>query len=278
MELPGFLVWGKTFRTTNNKKGYTVADEASLERRPLLPSQARSVKVRRSHQFFILTAWLPTAAVAGLAAPVTIPSNPLWTDSGISLGLSNVLTLHNAVGSWQFDPAYPAFGPEGYHSPGTEWDEWITNSFQGQLIGFLGPAGLNPNENPRVMSQNDPSLFEIGTNSVTITGREGRLWLGFNDDYRSHASGGNSGSVIVQVDVRTTNAPVVTASVFTNGAFRLEVSGAAGYTYVLQANSNLAASGWVSLSTSAPTTAPFYLSDPQANIFRNRFYRVRQGL
>lgn len=131
------------------------------------------------------------------AASITVPGNPLWTDTGITLTLTNTVILHDAIGAW--DTSLGPTGPEGGF-PGYEWDEWIRNGFHGQLIGFIGPAGLDPNTNPRVVSQNDPSLFEIGTNTVTISGRDGKLWLAMNDDYQTANVGDNSGSVAVQID------------------------------------------------------------------------------
>ncbi|HUR46276.1 MAG TPA: hypothetical protein VMZ27_10410 [Candidatus Saccharimonadales bacterium] len=206
-----------------------------------------------------------------------MPSKPLWTDTGISLKISDLLTLHHATGSWQFDSVTPASGPEGSFTPGMEWEEWITNGYQGQLIGFIAAAGFNPNEIPRIMSQNDPGLFEVGTNSVTLNGKEGRLWLGFNDDYHSHAAGDNDGSVVVQVEVGTTNQSSISALVVADTGVQVVVSGLPGQTYILQASSNLTESAWLPISTNTPLSTPFYFLDPEPPGFRSRYYRVWQS-
>jgi hypothetical protein len=63
--------------------------------------------------------------------------------------------------------------------------------------------------------------------------------------------------------------------VFTNGTFRVQVSATANNAYILQASTNLAQ--WVALSTNTPAATPFYLNDPNATNFSQRFYRVLQG-
>ena len=151
----------------------------------------------------VLTAYglIAISALSIAAASIKVTADPQWTDTGITLTLSDTVMLHDAIGLW--DTSLGPTGPQGGF-PGYEYDEWITNGFHGQLIGFIGPVGTDPNlpsahAQPRAVPQNDPSLFEIGINSITITGKEGRLWLGFNDSYRSEVFD-NSGSVFVQVD------------------------------------------------------------------------------
>jgi hypothetical protein len=54
----------------------------------------------------------------------------------------------------------------------------------------------------------------------------------------------------------------------------MQFSGPAGSNYVLQASIDL--TNWVSLSTNTPLSSPFYLTDPGATNFAQRFYRVHQ--
>jgi hypothetical protein len=61
---------------------------------------------------------------------------------------------------------------------------------------------------------------------------------------------------------------------FSNGVFRLQVSGSGGMTYVLLASTNL--SSWVPISTSTPAASPFFLVDPAASAFPYRYYRAVQ--
>jgi hypothetical protein len=133
-----------------------------------------------------------SASVAG-AATITVPSIPVWTDSGIDLTPGDTLFVHGAAGMWNWGTSY-SFGPQGDYQPGLAWDEWIPNGQHGELIGYIGV-------NPYAAVQNDFYLFGIGTGTVTRTGDTGRLWLGFNDDFSSGGVGDNSGSVTVCASV-----------------------------------------------------------------------------
>jgi hypothetical protein len=131
------------------------------------------------------------------AAALTVTSNPLWTDTGITLAPQDGVGVHGASGSWTWsvDLAAPS-GPDGDYQPDFVWDEWIQNAQHGQLIGFLG-------NDPYPASQNDPRLFSIGTSVFAACGLSGHLWLGFNDDWTRGPGfvDDNLGSVTVQVDV-----------------------------------------------------------------------------
>jgi uncharacterized repeat protein (TIGR03806 family) len=59
---------------------------------------------------------------------------------------------------------------------------------------------------------------------------------------------------------------------FSNGVFQLQLSATPDQNYILQGSSNLIQ--WTSISTSTPPATPFYLTDPNATNFPNRFYRV----
>jgi len=60
----------------------------------------------------------------------------------------------------------------------------------------------------------------------------------------------------------------------TNGVFTVQLSGNTNNTYVLQGSTNFM--NWVPVSTNVPVSTPFTVSDPQAGVFRYRFYRVLQ--
>ncbi len=137
------------------------------------------------------------------ASIITVSSDPAWTNSGIILNSGDSVNIHDATGSWTWATwgALP-FGPDGDPSqPGFQGDEWIANNKHGQLIGYMGTLDLNTF--PRLLAQNDPGLFEIGTGNITVTNGNsipGTLWLGFNDDFASDALNDNAGSVNVYVD------------------------------------------------------------------------------
>ena len=141
------------------------------------------------------------AARADFEPPVTqsiaVTAAPLWTDSGYLLRAGDHVTFSGAAGAWTWGGGGPLFGPDGDPQPGLTWDEWITDGQHGQLIGVVLPDGVDPNAVPRVVAQNDPALFVIGSGTIDLTGVSGRLWLGFNDDYQSLATGDNAGAIVV---------------------------------------------------------------------------------
>jgi hypothetical protein len=119
---------------------------------------------------------------------ITVPSNPLWTDTGKYFNNSSFSIAASGSWSWGGDPAY-FFGPEGdtssHSGGGPGWlDNWVSNGNHGSLIGYIG---------------NDPNSassgwFNVGS-SAKISNVTGELWLGFNDDKVSGALADNSGSV-----------------------------------------------------------------------------------
>ena len=159
----------------------------------------------------LLVLVLVSSAVSSIEAAYefTVTANPLWTNTHILLSPSDVVTIHDAIGSWSW-AGFNSLGPEGgFIGDLYPYDEWIVNGFHGQLIGFIGPSSLDLNAVPRVILQDDSRLFEIGAGSVTLSGLDGTLWLGFNDGY-SAAPGcveDNAGSIVVQVDIRSVPEP-----------------------------------------------------------------------
>jgi len=150
--------------------------------------------------FLMLGLWGILSLNAG-ASVVTVTSNPLWTDTGISLTPSESVTFSGATGSWTWEVPIGPFGPQGDPASNPA-DQWITAGNHGELIGYVDPtSSLNLNAIPRVIAQDAAGLFQIGANTVTISGMQGELWLGFNDDYSSYAVGDNAGSVTVNVAV-----------------------------------------------------------------------------
>ncbi len=65
-----------------------------------------------------------------------------------------------------------------------------------------------------------------------------------------------------------------TPGFFTNHAFELELSGATGKSYVIQATADFV--DWISLGTNTPGVSPFYFVDPGASNAPHRFYRALQ--
>jgi hypothetical protein len=156
---------------------------------------------------------------------VRVTANPLWTDSGIILKVGDTVTVHNATGTWSADIYQSAAttGPDGYLVPCNSYqatqDEWVTDCHHGQLIGFIGA-------NPYSTAQNASNLFAIGTSSVSLTGKSGELWFGFNDDYTSGGAGvaDNGGGITVVV---SSGCPVNATAVkmFDSHTLEIELTG-----------------------------------------------------
>jgi hypothetical protein len=133
------------------------------------------------------------------ATSFTVSADPLWTNTGIVLGSTDVLVVSNAQGSWTWGVGMN--GPAGYNLGSNGfYDEWITNGKQGQLIAFVG------NVAPGTVGQNDPRLFAIGSNTIKTSGYQGTLWLGFNDAWNYPGFvGDNFGFVTANVTVNGQN-------------------------------------------------------------------------
>jgi hypothetical protein len=125
---------------------------------------------------------LSVAAIAN-ATTVSVPADPLWTDTGMVLQGEKICI--SAEGSWTWGTS-TWFGPDGDYQPTLAWDEWVQNGYHGQLVAFVGA-------NPYAGVVN-VDFYPIGSNG-SLSGLSGQLWLGFNDDQSSNAVGDNAGSV-----------------------------------------------------------------------------------
>src|SRR6266516_1580571 len=107
---------------------------------------------------------------------ITVTAYPLWTDTGITLQPTDSVRIHGATGQWTFNRDHGVFnGPEGVPYNDT-YNVWLTDGRLGDLIGFIGNT-------PYGIAQNDPRVFAIGSGSVSLSDKSGKLWLGFNDDF-----------------------------------------------------------------------------------------------
>ena len=112
-------------------------------------------------------------------------------------------------------------------------------------------------------------LFDIGnTNAVTIS----RLVDGVTYYFAATSiDGAGNESPFSNEAVYTvpTAAAALTVSPATDGTFSFNVSGMAGYQYIVQISTNLL--DWVSVQTN---TAPFVFTEPNAADFSQCFYRA----
>ena len=128
---------------------------------------------------------LSLLALAGQAnATVTvinIPSNPIWTDTGINLSSSTFSISASGTWNWGGGSSGPAGDPNGC----CLWDDWVPSANKGSLIGYVGA-------NPYSAGS---GWFYVGPSLTVSTPTTGKLWLGFNDDQSSGGIGDNSGYV-----------------------------------------------------------------------------------
>jgi subtilisin-like proprotein convertase family protein len=94
--------------------------------------------------------------------------------------------------------------------------------------------------------------------------------FGVNDGYTNSALATASVTIVSALTNVTFLQP---AFQFTTG-FRVEVAGAPGTDYLLEATTNF--TQWDRLTTNAPVSSPFWLTDPQATNLPHRFYRLRR--
>ena len=90
----------------------------------------------------------------------------------------------------------------------------------------------------------------------------------------TNTAGAVTSSVAV-LTVGSAAAPQISASAFTGGIFGINVTGAAGQTYLVQASTNLA--NWTTLFTTNPPAMPFQWNDAATTNFAARFYRIQLG-
>jgi hypothetical protein len=145
----------------------------------------------------------------------------------------------------------------------------ILNPAGGEFSGSVTVAMLPPDTNATIYYTLDGSLPSsnslvyagpiVLTNSDTVTASA--FEAGFDNSI------GASGLFTIVPPILLISPPTLS-----HGVFQIELSGATNGNYILQASTNLAE--WTSLSTNSTTTTPFYITDPNAANFSQRFYRV----
>ena len=105
---------------------------------------------------------------------------------------------------------------------------------------------------------NNVQATNAGTYSVTVSNTAGIA---------------NSSNALLTVSSGAYAKPQLSSVTFSNGVFRLTVSGDTGPDYIVQASTNLTA--WQSLFTNHLPTPPFNWSDSNAASFTRRFYRIQ---
>ncbi|PYJ80629.1 MAG: hypothetical protein DME22_23770, partial [Verrucomicrobia bacterium] len=82
-------------------------------------------------------------------------------------------------------------------------------------------------------------------------------------------SAGSTTSATAVLTVYNTAAATLSSSAYSNNQFQFSLTGVPGYTYIVQASTNL--TSWISVKTN---TSPFTFTDTQATNYPYRFYRA----
>ncbi len=139
--------------------------------------------------------------------------------------------------------------------------------YQGNNVTFTANAVGRPD--PTYQWRLNSANISAATNSsYSITGFQTNH-AGSYTAVASNSSGSVTSAVAVLtvlVSEATLNAPVVT-----NNTFQLTVSQVSGLNYIIQGNTNLSTTNWVSIATN---TAPFTLTDTAFTNNPERFYRA----
>lgn len=145
---------------------------------------------------------------------VIVPSTAQWVSTGIQVNIGDPITI-TASGSWTpGPPEYDWVGPDGSSQL---WPDNFLNLTDigacaycattptphwAALIGYIGenPPGPGSYVNTEVITE-ARRIFVVGSGFITNVVFAGTLWLNFNDDAYSNATGDNAGEVAANLGV-----------------------------------------------------------------------------
>ena len=215
-------------------------------------------------------------------------------------GPGQVLSFLSVTGQVNFGGGSGPAGPDDYvlgytfSLPSANGISGLTDNHGGYMVGvFLddsepqdpAPGALDFTQIGHGFSSLAPQLRQVffigdgrtgtgsgGTQQFVVPPTATRLYLGTPDSFYGDNVGEFHATFAIATAIQPP--PAIISFGFTNQAFQLEVSALAGQSYVLQANTSLSVSNWISLSTNEPVASPLYLSDTTATNFPSRFYRI----
>lgn len=145
------------------------------------------------------------------SANVSVSSNVVWQDTGITLSAGDKLTV-SATGSWSADPTDGPTSPDGYTQLSADNFLNLTDigvcggcattqtPHWGALIGYIGnnPPAAGSYTSTSILPEAQ-KVFVVGSNYQASAPLAGELWLTFNDDAYSANTGDNAGQVTATV-------------------------------------------------------------------------------
>ena len=90
------------------------------------------------------------------------------------------------------------------------------------------------------------------------------------------ANGGSSTSAVATLTVNLIPPAISAVAANPDGSFSLNLAGSPGYTYVLEATTNLFPANWLPITTNTlGTNGTLPFADPSATNYQQQFYRLR---
>jgi hypothetical protein len=212
-------------------------DELALFRGALTPAEIARLATCTVSQFggFTVT---NSVAVNVVVPPNTAPTIRSLPNTNINAGISLALNISN----YTYDPDVPP-----------------------QVLTFglaAGPANATIATNTGILGWRPTMAQAATTNLFKVTATD-------------NGSPSLSATQSFTVTVNPVNRPVVSASLTTNGQFRLWANGDLGPDYTIQASTNLAV--WTNLFTTNSPALPFLWTDTNSPALPRRFYRLLLG-
>jgi hypothetical protein len=147
------------------------------------------------------------AGLNATAQMLTVSSDPLWTDTGISLGQFEAANI-TATGTWNTEvgAANGSSGPDGLPLTGEYnllgWsDGFLAGANKGELLAYVGVDPYQGHWGDASFFPAATGYWAIGSEGSLTAPEAGELWLGFNDDAQSEDVSDNSGSLQVDIQI-----------------------------------------------------------------------------
>jgi len=158
-----------------------------------------------------LVVLLAAPGAVGQTIHVTVPANPLWTDTGIVLTAGQTVTV-SASGTWNY--AFGPIGPDGdpnyFAGVGDEFG-FFDIVDHGRLLGFIGADPLQGEWGNGTFFPQVTGYISVGSGQTFRARSAGKLWLGINDGAVSKGVSDNSGQMVAIITLVTgdVTAPII---------------------------------------------------------------------